>query len=98
MQGLSGRGRKPAAADGIPDRRRPGRVEYTNPHLIALLRRQPQQDQPDPATASETHPSDLRENRNCDDLSASAGIGLAVLLSFVAWAGLFWALPLLFGR
>ncbi len=98
MQGLIERERKSEAADTMPDRRRPGRLEYENPHLVTLLRRQPDADQRCPHTAPGAGLSDVRDGREGNDLSTAAGIALAVALSAVAWASLALALWLHFGR
>jgi hypothetical protein len=98
MRDLTERERKSVAAETTPDRRRPGRLDYDNPHLIALLRRQPNADQPPPNTAPETGFSDLREGHDRNNLSAAAGIAVAVALSSVAWASVALALWLHFGR
>ena len=59
------------------ERRRPGRINFTNPHLIALLRRETLigdiSDAPD-------------ETIGRDDLGTAKGIMLAVALSATIWA------------
>jgi hypothetical protein len=98
MQDLIERERKSAAADTIPDRRRPGRLKYKNPHLITLLRRKPDADQRFSNTEPGAGLTDFKEVRERNDLSAAAGIALAVALGTVAWSSLVLALWLQFGR
>jgi hypothetical protein len=65
----------------IPDRRRPGRIDTANPHLIALMRGRFRGDLPEPDDAGPDDAAALR-----DDLSAARGIGLAVLIGVLLWA------------
>ena len=58
----------------IRDRRRPGRVEYTNPDLIALLR------QPPGIIAGEIE--------NDDPLAPARGIMMGFVLAVPAWFGI----------
>ena len=66
----------PATVTTLPfgERRRPGRIEYTNPALIALLRA--------PSAPPETE--ELADN----PLATARGIGVGLLLAIPAWAGL----------
>jgi len=100
MVDLIGREHESAAADPIPDRRRPGRVDYESPHLIALLRRQlpPDADEPRPDTAPDAGLVDFGERRDRDDMSAGMGVSFAAVLGAVAWVGLISGLLLLFAR
>jgi hypothetical protein len=66
-----------AAVDAGAEHRRPGRVEYTNPHLLKLLR-----------AASGARPDALyRSQREADSLTAARGIGASAILGAMAWAG-----------
>jgi len=98
MQDLIERERTSAAADAIPDRRRPGRLQHENPHLVELLRRLSNEDKPRPNTAPGTGLSDRREDGDGNDLSAAAGIGLAMVLGSAAWVSCVSVLWLLFGH
>ena len=77
---------KPASTtDGqrVPDRRRPGRVPYTNRALVGLLRI--------PAGLKSTQ----AEGPHQDDLAPSKGIMIGLLLAVPFWAalaGLLWYL------
>jgi hypothetical protein len=66
----------PATVTALPfrERRRPGRVEYTNPALVALLR--------GPSARPDT--IEIADN----PLSTARGIGVGVLLAIPAWAGI----------
>jgi hypothetical protein len=57
------------------ERRRPGRLKFTNPHLIALLRRK--------KTGGATDASDETAGR--DDLGPARGIMMAVAISATVW-------------
>jgi hypothetical protein len=63
------------------ERRRPGRVEYANPHLVRLLRHAAAT--PITADADAAH----RSRRAADNLAAARGIGVSALLGAMAWAG-----------
>jgi hypothetical protein len=78
-------------ADGsaAPDRRRPGRVAYTNPHLIELLRESPG------PLVSPTDDNTGDVSRATDSLAAARGIGLAAVLGTLCWAVLAFGLWLL---
>ena len=62
---------------GELDQRRPGRIEYTNPHLIALLRQ----------TASETPPPEPRVTAESDGLEPSRGVLVGSVAGAVIWGG-----------
>jgi hypothetical protein len=84
------------------ERRRPGRVAYANPHLIALLRRHPPADPVEKSDAK----ADANAQRPAYDLSRAAfadrpeqegergrlaaprGIGIGVLLAVPLWASI----------
>ena len=74
---------RPIAAGA--DRRRPGRVEHANPHLIALLRSAPR-----PRTGA-----GAVAGREADMLAAARGIGLSTALGTMAWTGFLLGLWLL---
>jgi hypothetical protein len=74
------------------DRRRPGRIEHTNRHLIALLRRAPPSDEAasvrpeaDDAPAKAAGPE--RQQEDADDLGPARGIALGLLFVAPFWAG-----------
>ena len=78
---------EPQAPDPAPDlevlrdRRRPGRANYRNPHLIALLRAgHGASSTPD---ATDRGPEQAEDT--ADDLAAARGIGIAVLLGGILW-------------
>jgi hypothetical protein len=61
------------------DRRRPGRVDYSNPHLISLLR----------GEASSVGPNVGKlPIGEVDSLSTARGIGVSVVLGVLAWAAI----------
>jgi len=65
----------------FPDRRRPGRANYRNLHLIALLRAgHGASSTPD---ATDRGPEQAEDT--ADDLAAARGIGIAVLLGGILW-------------
>ena len=64
-----------------PDRRRPGRLHITNPHLIALLRGRPL-----PAPDLDLPPPpELSEPADADDLAPARGIIAATGAGIVIW-------------
>jgi hypothetical protein len=66
------------------ERRRPGRVEYTNPHLIALLR-----DEPARELAAREAPQDVgtEPHRGVADGAGSPNWAIVILaLSIASWA------------
>jgi hypothetical protein len=69
-------GDAPATVTTLPfgERRRPGRREYTNPALIALLR----------APSAPPNAVELAD----DPLVTARGIGVGLLLAIPAWAGI----------
>lgn len=79
------------------DRRRPGRIKHTSPHLIALLRR-PQPPAEEAASARleaeadilppAIHGAEWRQEADSDDLAPARGIALALLVSAPFWAGI----------
>ena len=77
---------KPASAtdgQGVPDRRRPGRVQYTGRALVGLLRI--------PAGPKSTQ----TEGRRRDDLAPARGIMIGLVVAIPFWAaltGLLWYL------
>ena len=64
----------------LTDRRRPGRVDYQDAQLIALLRDQPTKT--NPASAEDAVP----KVRWTDDLSPARGILIAVPIGAAVWA------------
>jgi hypothetical protein len=66
------------------ERRRPGRIEYSNPHVIALMR--------DPTTLDPAAPADVPGPFHDPDTPADDGDGLAPAKGILA--GLVLALPL----
>jgi len=76
------------AAASVLDRRRPGRFDYHNLHLIALLRRDRVALAQTPTHADVVaDPTDRRMRFAGDDLAAARGIGLAAGLGSLFWAG-----------
>ena len=64
----------------LRDHRRPGRVDYSNPALVSLLRDASNAAvAPDPADSSIVFPSE-------DALGPARGIALGVVVSGLAWA------------
>lgn len=76
-----------------PDRRRPGRVAYTNPHLIELLRKPSA-----PSAPAADDKARYLSPREADSLAAARGIGLATVLGALCWAVLAFGLWLLLHR
>ena len=60
------------------DRRRPGRVDYSNPHLISLLR----------GEAPPVGPNVELPIGEVDSLSTARGIGVSVVLGVIAWVAI----------
>ncbi len=60
------------------DRRRPGRVDYSNPHLISLLRAE----SPVGPNVGELPIGEV------DSLSTARGIGVSVVLGVLTWAAI----------
>jgi hypothetical protein len=63
------------------DRRRPGRIAHSNPHLIAMLRRRTPSD-----TKNAPAAVDIASDTAVDGLAAARGIGLAILIGAAFWA------------
>lgn len=87
----------PLQTDVAADRRRPGRVDFDNPHLIGLLRR------PDPVEGSGSLPEALDDDRtrratdgDGDSLGAARGLMIGVLISIALWASAILTWKLLF--
>jgi hypothetical protein len=72
----------------LTDRRRPGRADYENAHLIALLRDQPTI--ADPTTAEVD--AILKVRRWDDDLSSARGILIGVPIGAAIWAAIVFAI------
>ncbi len=67
------------AAEGklrLIERRRPGRVGYTNPSLIALLRH---------SRGTKDEPAESDTDSGPDDLAASKGISLGAVIGGILW-------------
>lgn len=65
----------------LRDRRRPGRADYRNLHLIALLRA----GHGASSTPDGTDRGPEQAEDAADDLAAARGIGIAVLLGGILW-------------
>ncbi len=76
----------------LKDRRRLGRADYQDPHLIALLRGQPVTDTiPAGAEAAQTLPlGDMRVDEDC--LDVSRGILNAAVIGVAMWAAIIFSL------
>jgi hypothetical protein len=78
----------PASPTGV-ERRRPGRLEYVSPELVALLRWRAEEQ----IVVERVHSGDPSEQ---DALRAAKGIAIALALSTLFWAavafGLLWLL------
>ena len=82
---------RPVPLDGLTraDRRRPGRLTYTNPALIALLRGKspaPPEPAPERSETSGLEGSDDVRAACRDDLAAARGLGFSVVVGFILWA------------
>jgi hypothetical protein len=69
------------------DRRRPGRADYENAHLISLLR-----DQPTIAPPATAEVDAVPKVRRVDDLSPARGILIGVLIGAAIWAAIVFAI------
>lgn len=76
----------PREIDLVADRRRPGRLQINNPHLIALLRRRSAPDvtldQADLASTIEP----FSDEAETDSLSAARGTVFGVMIGASMWA------------
>jgi hypothetical protein len=70
----------------VTDRRRRGRADYENGHLIALLR-----DQPTIAPPATTEVDAVAKVRWTDDLSPARGILIGLPLGVAMWAAIIFA-------
>lgn len=86
------------------DRRRPGRVDYSHPSLIRMLRGSFDTDQPSPedgdldASSPDAASEELRVTDSTDDLGPSRGIAFGIALVAPIWALIIAAVWLLWGR
>ena len=88
-----------APANGtLPDRRRPGRVVYHNPHLIALLRRRWQASEELPPSDLDVKSRQSTGHDETDDLAAAQGIVTSVLIGAVLWLAIIAAVLLMLGN
>lgn len=71
-----------------PDRRRPGRIKYVHPHLIALLRSS-SRDSVASLRDSETEDA-LIESDRADDLRPAVGVAVSAMIGVVLWVALIW--------
>ena len=83
---------KPCATDGevVPDRRRPGRVDFSNSWLIALLRGEFWPGAPSPTKADDTLTERASSNGDgsrghTDDLTPARGIAISLGLGAALW-------------
>ncbi|MDE2581090.1 MAG: hypothetical protein KGL52_05610 [Rhodospirillales bacterium] len=68
----------------LPDRRRPGRVAYRNPYLIALLRSSRRAHSPRDQVADDQDD----DARTVDDLGVARGIAIACALGLLLWTAI----------
>jgi len=73
------------ATSTLVERRRPGRVEFINPHVIALLRN-PTTGDPDTSAEFSEPLEDLGTSEDNDNLAPAKGILAGVLLALPFWA------------
>ena len=74
----------PGATATLTDRRRRGRVDYQNPHLIALLRQPGEDVQPaEPIVQATTQPAVAEVSP--DTLAPARGVFLGILLGACLW-------------
>jgi len=73
------------ATSTLVERRRPGRVEFINPHVIALLRN-PTTGDPDTSAEFSESVEDLGTSEDNDNLAPAKGILTGVLLALPFWA------------
>jgi len=78
------------AAPADADRPRPGRIDYTNPQLIRLLREASR-----PGSPAVRANSAIRPRGEADALAAARGIATGTLMGAMAWAGFLMGLWLL---
>ena len=79
------RGEDASQTGALPDRRRPGRVQYRNPHLIALLRGRRGKSEPTPVdepTEDDRQPDDRDKE---GDLRPALGVSASVLIGIALW-------------
>jgi hypothetical protein len=70
----------------LVERRRPGRVEYTNPHVVALLREPTALDLDAPPDISGPFQDLSTADDASDDLAPAKGILAGLLLALPLWA------------
>ncbi len=72
--------------DALNDRRRPGRKNYTNGFLIAMLRRPSQAGAaPDPHAEKASAPEYRDDDDEVDQLGAAKGLILALAFGLASW-------------
>ena len=75
----------PATPDAtLEDRRRPGRVDYQNAHMIPLLRGEP----PNADTATAEADAASKVWWTTDDLAVAHGVIIGAALGTAIWAGI----------
>ena len=80
------RGEDAAQTGAFPDRRRPGRVRYRNPHLIALLRvRLGKLAEPTPIDEPIEDDRQPDDRDKAGDLRPALGVGTSVLIGIALW-------------
>jgi hypothetical protein len=77
---------RPPLAATLTDRRRPGRADYENAHLIALLR-----DQPTIAAPPTAEVYAVPQARWADDLAPARGVIIGVSIGAAMWAAIVFA-------
>lgn len=75
-----------SSTDALHNRRRPGRKNYTNRFLIALLRRPQPADTPPSASVEDSLVTEYQNDADeIDQLRATKGIATAILLGLASW-------------
>jgi len=85
MADLDDRVGNPSGSDAAHDRRRPGRIEITNIHLLALLRRRRSSDAAEAQTDAELDNGSVQFGEN-NQLAAAIGVFFSVIIGVAMWS------------